>query len=40
MEVVQSQRQLGQVELNILLSEHDLEGWERTVVQLVLWLLV
>lgn len=38
-EVVQSQGQLSQVELDILLREHHLAGWERTVVQLILRLL-
>lgn len=38
-EVVQSQGQLSQVELDILFREHHLEGWERTVAQLVPWLL-
>lgn len=32
-EVVQSQGQLSQIELDILLREHYLEGWERTVAQ-------
>lgn len=34
-EVVQSQGQLSQVELDILLREHHLAGWERTVVQFI-----
>lgn len=38
--MVQGQRQLSQVELDILLGEHDLEGWERTRVQLLPRLLV
>lgn len=40
MKMVQGQRQLSQVELDILLSEHDLEGWERIRVQLLPRLLV
>lgn len=35
MKVVQGQRQLSQVELDILLGEHDLVGWERTRIQLL-----